>query len=160
MWKRYEIQELKVSFEVYEQWPLLSWEDADVKGLYQAIEDTTGVQFIQFGPGLKLDKYVGQLGDSLNQVLLINEEQIIYNEIPVQRKRLYMFIASRKINNQDELKNFRLEGKVLHELEFEVIGLTQFKDPVVIGYRVPVEFKDQYLGILNRFIFSVRPIIG
>ena len=158
MWKQYDIPELNISFEMYEKWPLRTWRDGNIRGFYQPVEDTSGVQFIQFGSSLTIDKYIGQLGDSFNRIIIAEEGQVLYQEHTATRKRLYMFLAAEEVNDLVQFEKFQLEGKVSNELEIEAIGLTQFKEPLIIGYRIPLKHKAQYWQILNRFVYSIKRI--
>ena len=158
MWKTVEIPELNISFEIYDQWPILNWTSSEVKGFYQPIANSTGVQFIQFGKTLTLNAYMEQLGDSLNQVIRLKENEVLYNNEVAREMQMYMFIAKDRVKSPRQFNRLRKERKLESLLEFEAIEVVQFEIPIIIGYRIPVSYKDQYAEILEHFKLGIRPM--
>ncbi len=156
--QKYTIKDLGISIEFSDDLPILEWQDLEMHGIYQPVDDGQAIVFIRYGKHETLENFVSFLGDAVNQVLAKPIEKIKYLGHIVQCQEFILFRSDDSIKNMDNFNKQKKNGGISHEINILVIGLYMFSKPILVGYRLPEELKVQYLSIFMKIVLSVQKI--
>lgn len=154
--QKYIITDLGISINFSNDLPILKWQDLEMHGIYQPVDDGQAIVFIRYGKHETLENFTSFLGDAVNQVLAKPIEKINYLGHLVKSQEFILFRADDSIKSIDNFNKEKKSGGISHELNILVIGLNMFSEPVLVGYRLPEKLKIQYSHTFKDIVLSVQ----
>ncbi len=155
IWLRHTINDIGLSLNIFREWPVLSMGGVGVTGIYQPINNTSGIVFVRYGVKETLKEFIGKLGDMLTSVSVISDAPLIYCKKKARRVILRMVTQSHEMYQDDifEGMSHRLLPETRNLLFF--IGFRNRGVPIIVGYRMPEEILPVYQNQLDEIINSV-----
>lgn len=144
LWVAHTIDAIGLTLNVVAQWPLLSMKDIGTEGIYQTVDDTSGIVFVRYGSEETVKKYIGKLGGMFTEVSMIGDKTLTVSGRTARRVTVRMVLPPREMYRDEPGWGIGHETLPAEHTVLTVIGFNNRDIQILAGYRIPEESLDHY----------------